>query len=185
MKNYTVEDLMVPLSEYATAPLGATLKEAVLALEKAQEEFDHSKYRHRAILIVDQKDRVVGKLNQVDALKALLSDCTLSFSDSELSRFRFTNSFIRHLHQQHCSPTPLEELCEPAGRCRVEDYMGSLSEDEYIGYNAKLETAIHQLIQEKLPSLLVTKQGEIIGILRETDLFSAVFHTIAKNSIAK
>ena len=59
MKNYLVKGLMVPLSEYATVPMGSTLFEAVLALEKAQEEFDHTKYKHRGVLILDSKKRVV------------------------------------------------------------------------------------------------------------------------------
>ena len=45
--NYIVKDLMVPISEYATVPVGATLFEAVLALEEAQLNFDRSKYQHR------------------------------------------------------------------------------------------------------------------------------------------
>ena len=40
--SYIVKDLFVPISEYATVPKGSTLFEAVLALEKAQEEFEHS-----------------------------------------------------------------------------------------------------------------------------------------------
>jgi hypothetical protein len=42
VKNYLVKDLMVPLSEYATVPMESTLFEALLALEKSQEEFDHT-----------------------------------------------------------------------------------------------------------------------------------------------
>lgn len=44
MGEYRVKELMVPLSEYATVPVGSTLFDAVLALEKAQEEFDRTKY---------------------------------------------------------------------------------------------------------------------------------------------
>ena len=55
MKSYSVKDLMVPLSEYATVPEDATLYEAVMSLEEAQEKFEdkHTRYRHRAILILD------------------------------------------------------------------------------------------------------------------------------------
>ena len=49
MKRYLVKDLMVPISEYATVPQGSTLSEAVIALEKAQEEYNHTHYRHRAV----------------------------------------------------------------------------------------------------------------------------------------
>ena len=45
MREYFIRDLMVPLAEYATVSETATLYEAVLALEKAQEEFDHRRYR--------------------------------------------------------------------------------------------------------------------------------------------
>ncbi len=55
MSDFRVKELMVPLSEYATVPEGSTLFEAVLALEKAQEEFDHTKYKHRGVLILDKK----------------------------------------------------------------------------------------------------------------------------------
>ena len=60
MKSYIVKDLMVPLSEYATVSEDATLYEAVLSLEKAQENFEdkHTRYRHRAILVLDKKGDV-------------------------------------------------------------------------------------------------------------------------------
>ena len=46
MKSYSVKELMVPLSEYATVTENATLYDAVLALEEAQENFeDESTYR--------------------------------------------------------------------------------------------------------------------------------------------
>ena len=45
---------MVPISEYATVPEGATLLETLLALEKAQEEFQQTRYSHRAVLILDK-----------------------------------------------------------------------------------------------------------------------------------
>ncbi len=55
MKTFTVLDLMVPLSEYATVSDDASLCDAIVALEKAQEEFDQTRYRHRAILVFDQE----------------------------------------------------------------------------------------------------------------------------------
>jgi CBS-domain-containing membrane protein len=174
---------MVPLSEYATVPAGCTLREAVLALEKAQEEFDHTKYRHRAILILDGKNRVIGKLNHLDALRALIPEHDGNYGTDELGRFGFSNGFIRKLHQHRLQRTaPLTELCRNAGAFKVEDYMCAPAEDECIDHKSDLTTAIHQLVQENLRSLLVTRQGEITGILRLTDLFSAVYHTMAGRS---
>jgi hypothetical protein len=71
VKQYTIEHLMVPLSEYATVRVGSTLYEAILALEQAQEEFDQGRYKHRGMLVLNGHGRVIGKLNHLDALQAL------------------------------------------------------------------------------------------------------------------
>ena len=71
MKNHMFKELVIPLSEYATVTVGANLYEAVWALEKAQADLDHTRYRHRAILVLDEKKNVVGKMSQLDVLRAL------------------------------------------------------------------------------------------------------------------
>ena len=71
MKDMIVKDLMVPLEEYATVSEDATLYEAVMALEKAQEELDltKDKYKHRAVLVYD-KDKTSYRSEVDQALKA-------------------------------------------------------------------------------------------------------------------
>ena len=64
METLTVKDLMVPLSRYATVSEEATLGEAVKSLKMAQKEFDQTRDKHRAILITDKDNRIVGKLSQ-------------------------------------------------------------------------------------------------------------------------
>lgn len=173
---------MVPLSEYATVSVGCTLLEAVQSLEKSHKESEDSIYKHRAILILNTKQEVIGKLNHLDALRALSPEHNRTYGTEELNRFGFSNSFIRKLHQQHLQQdTPLEELCRNAGKHKVEDYMCAPEEDECIDFLSDLPTAIHQLVQENLRSLLVTRQGKITGILRLTDLFSTIYHTIVRN----
>ena len=57
MRAYVVKDLMVPLEEYATVSEDASLLDAVLALETAQRNFDQARYRHRALLVLDENKR--------------------------------------------------------------------------------------------------------------------------------
>jgi hypothetical protein len=83
---------MVPLSEYATVPEGSTLFDAVLALEKAQEEFDHTKYKHRGVLILDKDKRVIGKLSQLDVLRALEPKDETTGEVAELHQFGFSSN---------------------------------------------------------------------------------------------
>ena len=184
MKNYLVKDLMVPLLEYATVPMGSTLFEAVLALENAQEEFDHTKYKHRGVLILDQNTSVVGKLSHLHALSALEPKQDKANSFQELDQFGFSSNFIRQLRKQRRQQAaPLDDLCIKAAELEVEDFMHISVEDEFIDHEATLDMAIHQLVQEKHLSLLVTQDDNTIGILRLADVFAAVYHTMAECSI--
>ena len=179
MKNLTVVDLMVPLSEYATVSEDATLYEAVLELEKAQEEFDHTRYRHRAILVMDHDGKPLGKLTQLDALKALEPKYDSMLERQRSHHLGFTKEFMKSmLKDEHLFASPLEDICRKAGEQNVKKHMHTLSEGEYIKEEATLDEAIHQLVMGHHQSLLVTRQGSISGILRLTDVFAAVYHTM-------
>lgn len=180
LEEFTVKDLMVPISEYAAVPEGSTLFEAVMALERAQEEFDHSKYRHRGILVLNKQNQVVGKISQVDVLRALDPEDTNLEDVKEMNNFGFSAKFVRNLYKQRrLQGAPLKDLCTSAARLKVEDCMQTSFEGEYIDRNSSLDTAIHHLVLEGLLSLLVTgKNKEIIGILRLSDVFAAVFHAM-------
>jgi predicted transcriptional regulator len=56
--------------------------------------------------------------------------------------------------------------------------MYSPSEGEYVEEEASLAEAIHQLVVGHHQSLLVTRGGEITGILRLTDVFSEICETM-------
>ncbi len=170
---------MVPISEYATVPKGSTLFDAILALEKAQEEFDHSKYQHRAILILDKNHRVIGKLTQMDVLRAIEPTNPNTERINDLIQFGFTSTFVRDLQKkQRLQGAPLKDLYEKTAKLKVEDFMQSPTEGEYVELGASLDIAIHQLVLGNHLSLLVTDSKEIVGILRMTDVFAAVFHAM-------
>ncbi len=179
MKSYSVKELMVPLSEYATVTEDATLYDAVLALERAQENFEdkHARYRHRAILVLDKDGHVVGKLSQLDVLKALEPKYQDMIQGHGSHRFGFTKEFMRSLLEDYSLfASPLDDICRQAGEQPVKKFMYTPTAGEYVSDDATLEVAIHQLIMGQHQSLLVTHGDKIVGILRLTDVFSAVFH---------
>ena len=179
MKTFKVKDLMVPLEEYATIPEDANLYEAVMALEKAQVEFDQTKYRHRAILVYDRNNKIVGKLSQLDVLRALEPKYDEMKSDSAITHFGFSKKFLGSLLETYkLFDKPLEHICKKAGEVRVGRYMHRPTEGEFIDVEASLDEAIHQLVLGHHQSLLVTEKEEIIGILRLTDVFAAMFHVM-------
>jgi len=181
---YLIKDLMVPISEYATVPEGATLFEAYLALEKAQTAYDHNKYTHRAVLVLNKENRVIGKVGQLDVLRALEPKDEKFEIFKDISKFKFSSQFVMSLRDecliQH---EPLIDICRKGAQIKVEDLMRTPTEGEYIEENASLNIAIHQLVRGSHMALLVTRGNDIVGILRLTDVFAAIFHTMKECGI--
>jgi predicted transcriptional regulator len=69
---------------------------------------------------------------------------------------------------------PLKDLYVRTAGLKVEDFMQSPTEGEYVEQDASLDIAVHQLVLGNHLALLVTKAREIVGILRLTDVFGAV-----------
>jgi CBS domain-containing protein len=184
VNTYQVKDLMIPLTEYATVDEDATLFDAVMALEKAQLSFDHSRYHHRAILILNKAGKVAGKLSQIDVLRALEPRYAEMQGSDGLARYGFSKKFMKSmLIQYHLWESPLKDICRKTGEKRVKDFMYAPTEGEYVSLEATLDEAIHQLVLGQHQSLLVTQDDEIVGILRLTDVFAAVFHVMKQCSI--
>ena len=77
----------------------------------------------------------------------------------------------------------MKDLYVRTAGLKVEDFMHITAEDEFIDHGATLDMAIHQLVQGKLLSLMVTKDDQTIGILRLADVFAAVYHAMKECTI--
>ena len=175
MKTLTVQELMVPLSEYTTVSEEATLYDAVLALEKAQQSFDPKKHRHRAVLVYDKKHRVVGKLGQMDILKTLEPKYAEMGDLVPLSRAGFSPEFLKSMIEKFALwDKPLTDICSKAAGLKVKDIMYTPTKGEYVEEDASLGEAIHQLVMGHHQSLLVTRGKKIVGILRLVDVFGRI-----------
>jgi len=186
MEIITVEDLMVPIEEYATVDEDATLYEAVKALEKAQEELDRKRYHylHRAILVLDKNRKVLGKISQLDVLRALEPKYKGMGDMRHLSRTGFSLDFIKSMMEKYAlCEVPFTQMCREAANLKVKDYMYKPEEGEYVEIDASLCEAIHILVMGQHQKLLVTRDGEIVGILRLTDVFKEVFQTMESQKL--
>lgn len=179
MKQYRVKELMVPLSEYATVALGSTLSQAVVALEKAQEEYCHTQYSHRAVLVLDKNKQVVGKLSQLDFLRSLEPKDKEIERIKRIRKFGFSSKSIALQREQYRRTIrPNKDIYANAAKLKVDNFMQTHSEGEYVSEDTSLETAVHQLITGHHLALLVTRTKKIVGVLRMSDVFAAAFHVM-------
>jgi CBS domain-containing protein len=178
MKNIQVKEVMVPLKDYATVSENATLYDAVLALEAAQAEFDQSRYRHRAILVFNDENKIVGKISQLDLLKALEPKYSKILDTQALSRTGYSLDYIESLSKSGLWSKPLDDICRKAAVQEVKSFMYTPKEGEFIREDAELNEAVHRLIVGQHHSLLVTKGNDIVGVLRLTDVFKLVCENV-------
>ncbi len=172
MEETKVKELMVPLAEYATVSEGSTMFEAVLALEEAQRRFDQRKDRHRAILVLDKSNHVIGKLSQLDVIRGLEPGYKSIARLSEKSLMGFSPDLIKPMLDNYgLWQKPLKDICGKAAQVKVREIMYTPGEGEYVREDATLNVAIHQLIVGHHQSLLVTRGKEIVGVLRLSDVF--------------
>jgi CBS domain-containing protein len=179
MQTITVKELMVPVAEYATVSDEATLHDAVLALEEAQKRVEGDREKHRAVLVLDKKGRVIGKLDQWTVLWAIEPRYKLIGNLRETSRYGFSPDFLRSMIDSYgLWRKPLEGICRKAAVMKVKDIMHTPGEGEFVGADASLDTAIHQLVMGHHQSLLVTRGDDVVGVLRLSDVFKKICDTI-------
>lgn len=172
-----IKDLMVPISEYATVTVGTSLIDAIKTLERAQKVYTTSKYQHRAVLVLDESGQVIGKISQLRALKAIQPDFKSNAEIEQLREFNFSDTYItqlRDLYRSHGKIMSNDSLREAAVK-KVEEFMQTPSAGEYVAEDCSLDAAIHRLVAGTHLSLLVTRKEKIVGILRISDVFAAVF----------
>lgn len=178
MDKHLVKDLMVPISEYATVVVGTSLIDAIKTLELAQETYTMRKYLHRAVLVLDAGGRVVGKISQLRALKAIQPEFKSNAEIERLKEFNFSDNYIARLRDLYRSDGKImsDHSLREAATKKVEEFMQTPTPGEFVQESSSLDTAIHRLVAGTHLSLLVTRDEVIVGILRISDVFAAVFH---------
>ena len=193
MQTLTVKDLMVSKSEYATISADGTLGEAALALQEAQrreQRLDPDRHRDRAILVVDDNDNVIGKLSMLNVLRGLLprydrikGSGTYSKAAARIGSARqFIDSMEKGVGLWN---KPLTNLIEKAATVTVRNLIREFAEGETVDVDDSLDTALHRLITGRFQSLLVTSNGEIVGILRLTDIYEEISKRLRAHNAEK
>jgi predicted transcriptional regulator len=180
MKEKIVTDLMRPISTYRTISMESNLFQAAQALDDVQKEFEQNPKMHKILLISDENGEIVGKISQLDVLRVLEPKGKPIGDSGSLSRFGISSGYLKPMFDQ-CKfwEKPLIDICKNAGKLKVKRLIHAPMEGEFVEEDASLVEAIHQLALEHHQSLLVTRRGKIVGVLRQTDIFKEIYKTLA------
>lgn len=177
MDEKKVKDLMLSLSEYATVSAKSTIRDALKALDKAQLGLTEDRHHHRAVLVLDEKGVVVGKLSHWALLRRLEPKFLGANDLHSLARAGLTQEFISSLQSGLSGYSgSLPVMCREAAHLKVKDAMVPV--DESIDEDEPLAAAVHQLVISHVQSMLVTRAGRTVGILRLSDVFEEVAELI-------
>jgi CBS domain-containing protein len=179
MKRTKVSALMIPLDDYATVGLEATLYDAVERLEACDQNLDNGRVVHRAVLVLDRDQKVVGILTQFEMIRALEPKYTGIAKYGFLSHHGINVDFIRSLvKDQGLWQDTIENICSTASHIHVADVMDQLRPEMFVPADSSLDEAMHQMVMGRLPNLLCTEGGQVTGVLRIADAFDHVCRLI-------
>jgi CBS-domain-containing membrane protein len=172
----SIKELMVPLAEYATVSEDATLQQAFGALKKANTQLEPDKHRHRAVLVLDDKGRLIGKIGMMEVLRGLEPKYRQLVTPRQgLAHLGFTRRFIKSmLGHYNLWDEAIDDICRKAALQTVREFMVVPDESEYIEVTASLDEALHHLVMGPFQSLLVSEGPELVGILRLSDVFDEI-----------
>jgi hypothetical protein len=173
MDRKRVKDLMLPLGEYAVVDEGTSLRDALAALERAQSQLRPGQPYHRAVLVRGADGRIVGKLGMHGFLKALEPKYAVLGDVERLSQAGLSEEFVNSIMDSYRFwQDNIDDVCRRAHAIRVSHVMKPV--EASIDEQKSLTEAIHLLVMWHTQSILVTRDEEVVGILRLSDLFREI-----------
>jgi len=173
MELKSVRELVVPLNDYAVVSRDATLLDAIIALDAAQQKLPAERHPHRAVLVRDEHGKVVGKIGQLSFLKAMEPGYYKDTDFETVARPGISAESLASMKEHfRLFEESASDLCRSASGLIVGDIMEPVSEG--IDEDTSLGEAMHHLVVGQMHSVLVRRGDEVVGLLRLSDLFEEI-----------
>lgn len=170
-----VRDRMITIQNYPSVLRDATLKEAALSLKQSHCELDSgicTEAGPRTVMVLDESGKLVGILDFRSFLEVLIPELaggisaklralgvSVVFAEANVSNLDETNlNFIARVKKN--------------AETKVEDIM--LKVRGTIDADAGLMDALRRIYRNKITVLPVYEGGNLVGVVRDTDLFLAI-----------
>lgn len=159
-----VVEIMVPIENYTTLDEDQTVSDAILKLKESFSSMISTsrlmESSHRSVLVFDDTGNVKGLLVIDDLLEgikpAYLKAAKPSMADSIVYSPMFWSGMFT---------TEVKRLA----KMKIKEVMSAAPPT--IDVDANLMEAAHMMMKNKVARLAVTKQKDVVGVIREHDLF--------------
>ncbi|UCE54438.1 MAG: response regulator [Desulfobacterales bacterium] len=160
----TVREVMIPLEDYTTQHQNSTIREAVF---KLRESFaakvstnNIMETGHRSLLVYDDNGKIIGILAIIDLLKTIMPAYLSAPKPSMADSIQYSPMFWSGMFKRETSRLASKS---------IKDVMSPAPSS--IDANANLMEAAYTMIKLNQRRLTVEWSGEIVGVIREQDLF--------------
>ncbi|UCG08193.1 MAG: CBS domain-containing protein, partial [Desulfobacterales bacterium] len=160
----SVKDVMIPIADYTTLTQDTTVREAI---DKLRESFSAKvstsrimETGHRSILVFDERGKIRGILAIIDLLNAIMPAYLSAPKPSMADSIQYSPMFWSGMFER--------EVMRLATK-KIKDVMSPAPLN--ISANANLMEAAYIMITNNERRLAVIKAGEVVGVIREQELF--------------
>jgi CheY-like chemotaxis protein len=164
LEEKTVREVMIPREDYTALNQNSTVRDAVFALREsfaAKISTDNiMETGHRSLLVYDDKGKIIGILTIIDLLNAIMPGYLSAPKPSMADSIQYSPMFWSGMFKR--------ETVRLASK-KIGDVMSPAPFS--IEATANLMEAAYAMIKNNERRLAVTEAGEVIGIIREQDLF--------------
>lgn len=171
-------EIMVPANNYLTVPAEGTFKDAVEAIARSMNTFNEEGLHGHQVVLVTDDNKICGLVSLKELLNAI------------------EPQFLKGGHYQGWKmPGPwsipvfweglFNERCLTTAKKPIKDIMLPL--DEEIGIldvNDTMIKAVYNMTKHGLDSIFVLKDGEVVGLLRNTEVFKEMHDLFTKSHIS-
>jgi FixJ family two-component response regulator len=166
-----VMEVMIPIGEYTTLKGEQTVKAAIFSLKESFiSKVSTSRIMetgHRSILVFDDRGKMEGILAIVDLLEGIMPAYLTAPKPSTADSIQYSPMFWGGMFTRQ-----VKEL----GKKKIKDIMSPAPLT--IDGDSNLMEAVGMMIENRARRLAVTRSGEIVGVIREQDLFFEMEKTL-------
>jgi CBS domain-containing protein len=175
-----IRDLMIPIKDYAVTSADGTLQDAILEMRRIYCEVETGKCTeagHRTSLVMSPDGKLDGIIDFQCILRALIPEITGKLSD-KLAALGLSIAFAEaDAHDLDEARAGFKERVLKNARTKVGDIMLKLRGQ--LDADADMMEALKLMHRNRVTVLPVFEGDEIVGVLRDSDLFLAIANILS------